>query len=93
MCMRVPGPVDELLASHRILTGSRRDIGTLPANQDVVKSRHADRQTMLLVYTMAPVIDPSWPVEDIMLEDVVLAYVGQARDARASSRSGTVVVQ
>jgi len=83
------GDVEDLLASHRRLTGPRRDPATLPANQQVIEASHTDRQSTLLVRTDAPIHDPAWTVEQVSLEDVVLAYMGQTasaqRDARALS--------
>jgi ABC-2 type transport system ATP-binding protein len=89
----VTGEVEGLLASHRRLVGPRRDPATLPANQYVVAASHTDRQTTLLVRTDEPIHDPSWAVEEINLEDLVLAYMGQARDAELPPRSGMGVVR
>ena len=74
------GEVDELLASHHRLTGPRRDTAELPANQSVIEESHVDKQTTLLVRTSAPIIDPAWTVTPVTLDDLVLAYMRQARD-------------
>ena len=71
------GPVEELLATHYLLTGPCRDPRTLPAGQQVISASHTDVQTTLLVRTDGPVLDPSWEVSDVGLEDIVLAYMGQ----------------
>ncbi len=76
--VQLAGPVDELLASHRRLIGATRDVGTLPAHQEVIEASHTERQTTLLVRTEEPILDPSWTVEEIGLEDLVLAYMAQA---------------
>src|SRR6201999_923678 len=47
--VRVAGEVSELLASHRRLSGPRRDPGSLPATQEVITESHTDKQTVLLV--------------------------------------------
>ena len=78
----VAGPVDELLATHYLLTGPRRDPATLPAGQQVISASHTDRQTTLLVRTSDPVLDPAWTVSEVGLEDLALAYMKQARPAR-----------
>ena len=49
--VQVAGPVEELLATHHLLTGPRRDPATLPAGQQVISASHTDRQTTLLVRT------------------------------------------
>jgi ABC-2 type transport system ATP-binding protein len=76
--VRVAGPVEDLLATHHLLSGPRRDPATLPAGQQVISASHTDRQTTLLVRTSDPVLDPAWTVSEIGLEDLVLAYMSQA---------------
>jgi ABC-2 type transport system ATP-binding protein len=76
--VRVAGPVDELLATHHLLSGPRRDPATLPAGQQVISASHTDRQSTLLVHTIDPVLDPAWTVSEVDLEDLVLAYMSQA---------------
>ncbi|AXB42575.1 ABC transporter ATP-binding protein [Amycolatopsis albispora] len=74
--VRLAGELDELLATHHRLTGPRRDVGTLPADQEVISASHTERQTTVLVRTEAPVLDPVWTVGKPGLEDLVLAYLG-----------------
>ena len=76
--VRAAGPVEELLATHHLLSGPRRDPDTLPAGQEVISASHTDRQTTLLVRTSDPVLDPAWTVSEVGLEDLVLAYMSQA---------------
>jgi ABC-2 type transport system ATP-binding protein len=73
--VRLAGDVDELLASHKVLTGTRRDPDRLPADQTVIQQGHTERQSTLLVRTERPVLDPSWTVSDVGLEELVLAYM------------------
>jgi ABC-2 type transport system ATP-binding protein len=80
--VQIAGDVEELLASHHRLTGPRRDPASLPANQQVIESSHTDRQSTLLVRTDAPIHDPAWTVEQVTMEDLVLAYMGQAAGSR-----------
>jgi ABC-2 type transport system ATP-binding protein len=84
--VQIAGPVDELLASHHRLIGKSCDPGTLPANQEVIESSHTDRQSTFLVRTDDPIHDPAWTVEQIGLEDLVLAYMGQAAAASRHRR-------
>jgi ABC-2 type transport system ATP-binding protein len=72
------GEIDELLAEHRRLSGPRRDGSRLPAGQEVIEETHTERQSTLLVRTSEPVIDPSWSVEELTLEDIILAYMGRS---------------
>jgi ABC-2 type transport system ATP-binding protein len=80
--VRVAGPVEELLATHHLLTGPRRDPATLPAGVQVISARHTDVQTTLLVRTSGKVLDPSWTVSEVSLEDLALAYMRQAGPGR-----------
>ena len=80
--VRVMGDVEELLATHHRLSGPRRDVETLPADQHVVSAKHTDRQTTVLVRTEAPILDPVWTVGRLSLEDLVLEYMSNAAPAR-----------
>jgi ABC-2 type transport system ATP-binding protein len=75
--VRVTGQVDELLATHWLLTGARRDPATWPPGWQVISASHTDRQSTLLVRTGGPIDDPAWTVDQIGLEDLVLAYMSQ----------------
>lgn len=80
--VQLAGEVDELLATHRRLSGPRHDSSPLPASQQVVEESHAERQSTLLVRTEEPIFDPAWSVEQVGLEDIVLAYMSRpAADA------------
>ena len=76
--VQICGGVDELLATHRRLTGPRRDSARLPASQQVIQESHTERQSTLLVSTEEPIIDPTWSVEEVNLEDIVLAYMSSS---------------
>jgi len=85
--VRVAGEVDALLASHYRLSGPRRDPGTLPANQEVIDESHTDKQSTLLVRTGEPILDPAWTIKPVTMEDLVLAYMSQARGVKHVRRS------
>ena len=87
------GEVDDLLASHHRLTGPRRDSGALPAHQSVIEESRAVKQTTLLVRSDAAILDPAWTVTPVTLEDLVLAYMRQARDSAAASPTGLAVAR
>ena len=79
----VSGEVDDLLASHCRLTGARRDLADLPAGTEVIEESHTDRQSTLIVRSTTPIDDPLFAVEQLTLEDLVLAYMSQkATDSR-----------
>jgi ABC-2 type transport system ATP-binding protein len=90
--VQVAGPIDELLAIHHRLTGPRHRRGqalsegpSLPASQELITESHTDVQSTLLVRHASPVLDPSWSVSDISLEDLVLAYI--SRNSRGSTQA------
>jgi ABC-2 type transport system ATP-binding protein len=83
--VRVAGPVEDLLATHHLLSGPRRDPGSLPGGMQVISASHTDVQTTLLVRSSGPVLDPAWTISEVGLEDLVLAYMSQAaRRGRAN---------
>ena len=84
--VHVAGEVDVLLASHHLLTGPRRDPASLPGDWQVISASHTDRQSTLLVRADGPILDPAWPVEQVSLEDLVLAYMSQSAGTRRRSR-------
>ncbi|MGW0646884.1 ABC transporter ATP-binding protein [Streptomyces badius] len=91
--MQVAGDIDDLVACHHRLTGPRRDSDTLPAGQHVITASHTDRQTTLLVRTDTAVLDPSWTVSPLGLEDIVLAYMTRPADAVRDTRPALEVLR
>jgi ABC-2 type transport system ATP-binding protein len=76
--VQLAGEIDQLLGSHHRLVGPRRDPNSLPANQEVIEAIHADRQSTLIVRSDEPIHDPAWTVEQLSMEDLVLAYLDRA---------------
>jgi ABC-2 type transport system ATP-binding protein len=91
--VRLAGDVDDLLAGHHLLTGPRHDPAALPRDQEVVHESHTDRQSTLLIRTAAPILDPSWTVEPVGLEDLVLGYMRQDGGRTGSRREAALRVQ
>ncbi len=86
--VQVAGEVDELLTTHHRLSGPLHDTARLPKDLHVIEERHTDRQSTLLVRRDGPVLDPTWTVENLSLEDVVLAYMGQAGSGTRKRQRG-----
>jgi ABC-2 type transport system ATP-binding protein len=84
--VRVAGEVGELLATHRRLTGPNRDPATPPAQMRVITASHTQRQSTLIVHTKIPVHDLAWTVEELSLEDLVLAYMSEAGASQRKPR-------
>jgi ABC-2 type transport system ATP-binding protein len=87
------GEVDELLASHHRLTGATRESMRVPSDQTVISESHAEKQTTLMVHTDQPILDPAWTVSPITLDDLVLAYLRQARTSSATAPAGLAAVR
>ena len=79
--VQLTGDVTELLATHRVLVGPRRDPRSLPPDIEVIEEAHTERQSTLVVRTETPIVDRAWTVTELGLEDLVLAYLGQSAAA------------
>lgn len=91
--VQLSGEVSDLLASHWRLSGPRRDPDSLPSDQEVIEESHTDKQSTFLVRTEGPILDPSWKVKPMTLDDLVLAYLGSPRRAERVRHPGLGVVR
>ena len=73
--VRLQGDVDSLLSSHRLLSGARRPLGRIAGVEEIVRQTFSGRQMTLLGRVNGRVVDPSWSVDEIGLEDLLLAYM------------------
>jgi ABC-2 type transport system ATP-binding protein len=69
--------IDDVLASHRMLLGPKRPLAGLESSITVVKSTSTSNQLRLVARVDGPVLDPTWEVSELGLEDIILAYMGQ----------------
>lgn len=90
--VQLAGEVSDLLATHHRVTGPRREARTLTSSQHVIEESHTDKQSSFLIRTDEPILDPSWTVTSITMDDLVLAYMGQARDSERLRNSALKVV-
>jgi ABC-2 type transport system ATP-binding protein len=77
--VRLEGNAEELLDSHRILMGPRRPLGAIRGVREIVRERHSGRQLTLLVLADGPIVDSSWTVDQVGLEELLLAYMAPER--------------
>jgi ABC-2 type transport system ATP-binding protein len=75
---QLAGPIDDLVAAHRLLTGPRSDPATVARVHQVIRESHTERQTSLLVRANGHVYDAHWELHPVDLEEIVLAYLGYA---------------
>ena len=83
--------IEDVLATHRVLVGPRRDLRDVEPNLQVIRAVQTQRQTRLLVHADGPVLDPAWEVNEVGLEDVILGYM-EGELTGSPSRLGLVEV-
>jgi len=74
--VQVSDEIDTLLASHRVLAGPAPS-GAIAGVAEIVDEVRDPGRVVLTVRTDGPIIDPRWEVEEVGLEDLVLAYLGR----------------
>ncbi len=67
--------IEQIGDLHKRLTGPREGFASIAQSHTVIQASHIGRQSIALVRTMLPITDPAWQVEDVSLEDIVLAYL------------------
>jgi ABC-2 type transport system ATP-binding protein len=82
--VHLAGPIEEIVAKHRVLVGPPGDPEAVERVHHVVQVRHTPRQTVLMVRANGHVYDARWQIEEVGLEDVVLAYLQSASQVVAS---------
>jgi ABC-2 type transport system ATP-binding protein len=70
------GDIEDLLATHRLFAGPRKDTSAIERNHTVVQVDRTPRQTTMLVRLNGPLADPEWEAAEISLEELVLGYMG-----------------
>jgi ABC-2 type transport system ATP-binding protein len=84
---QLTGPISEIVASHRLLTGPRSDGAGVARVHQVIRESHTARQTTLLVRANGHVYDSCWEQHEVDLEEIVLAYLGYTPTNGVSRRS------
>jgi len=76
------GDIEHLLDTHKLLTATTRDTTAIEREHHVITKTRTPREVSLTVRLNVPVLDPAWRIDDLRLEEVVLAYLGEhaARD-------------
>ena len=83
--VQLAGDMQEIQQTHKRLIGPRQDETAIASVHTVIEASHTDRQTTLLVRVNGPLFDPSWEVQDVSMEDIVLAYLSQQMRDRVSA--------
>ena len=82
--------IEDVLATHRLLVGPRRDTTSIERDHVVLHRESTARQTSLWTRLNGAVHDPAWQIEELSLEDIVLAYLGAGRSRDELRTVGTV---
>ncbi|MCP3801052.1 ABC transporter ATP-binding protein [Allokutzneria sp. A3M-2-11 16] len=69
------GDIDELLEQHRLLFGPAVTEDLVSAHQHVLHREDLNGRVSLLVRGIRPVGDPSWQVQRVNLEELVMRYL------------------
>jgi ABC-2 type transport system ATP-binding protein len=90
--VQVAGEVDDLLASHRVLTGPAGEAGRYAGRLRVVHARRGEAQAHLLVRMTgsADPVPPGWEAHPVGFEELTLAYL---REPGAAALPGPVRVR
>ena len=87
--VQLAGDIQEIQRTHKRLVGPRQEVDAIASVHTVIETSQTERQTTLLVRTNGPLFDPSWEVQEVSLEDIVLAYLSQQATTRLSSSQST----
>jgi ABC-2 type transport system ATP-binding protein len=77
--VQISSDVDHLVASHYRLIGPHPDPTKLTGGVEIIAQTGTASRPTMLVRADQPPLDPSWTVEPADLDDIVLAYMSQAR--------------
>ena len=87
--VQLAGDIQEIGRTHKRLVGPRQEVDAIASVHTVIEKSQTERQTTLLVRTNGPLFDPSWEVQEVSLEDIVLAYLSHQATERLSSSQST----
>jgi hypothetical protein len=86
------GDLAEVLRTHKRLTGPRRIDSCIVNVERVIEAKHAERQSTLLVRVAGPILDPTWQVQDVSLEGLVLAPLRSLLGAGRAAGGGALMI-
>jgi ABC-2 type transport system ATP-binding protein len=74
--VQLAGEIDDLLASHRLLTGPAAEADRYAERLSVVHARRGEAQAHLMVRATADEpVPPGWEAHPVGLEELALAYL------------------
>ena len=85
--VQLVGDIQEIVRTHKRLVGPRADPAAVDSVHHVIEASHTERQTTLLVRVNEYLFDSSWDVQEVSLEDIVLAYLSLGQQATKSAQA------
>jgi ABC-2 type transport system ATP-binding protein len=85
--LQVAGEVDDLLATHRVLTGPAAEADSCARRLRVIEAKRAQAQAHLLVSGAADPVPPGWEAHSVTLQELVMAYLRAPGGAEPPGRS------
>jgi ABC-2 type transport system ATP-binding protein len=82
--VQLAGDIQAMTSMHKRLVGPRQDESAVANVHNVIEASHTERQTTLLVRVNGHLFDPSWDVQEVTLEDIVLAYLSLGQQSNES---------
>jgi ABC-2 type transport system ATP-binding protein len=86
--VQVSGDIEDLLGSHRVLTGPAELADGVTARLSIVDDTRTGRQATMVARTGQVSLDPRWTSRGVNLEELVLAYL---RRPEVAALSGPVL--
>jgi ABC-2 type transport system ATP-binding protein len=85
--VQLVGDIEKVTRTHRRLVGPRQDESAVAGVHDVIEASRTERQTTLLVRVNGHLFASSWDVQEVSLEDIVLAYLSLGQQANESTQA------
>ena len=80
------GAIDDLVGSHKMLVGPKRRPSDIEPSVHVISSTSSANAVRLVARVSGPILDPTWDVSEVGLEDIILAYMGQGNSRQSDLR-------
>jgi ABC-2 type transport system ATP-binding protein len=89
--VQVAGAIDDILATHRLLTGPADDLDRASQGLTIVEMQQAGRHAQLIIRVSKQTHLPNgWGVGEISLEELVLAYLREPSTSRLPGPLGLI---
>lgn len=73
--VQLEASLEQIIQQHRRITGPREHFASIANTYTVVEANHTGRQSSALIRTFLSINDPHWRVEEVSLEDIIIAYL------------------